>query len=322
MKLRILLAGLLAAATVAGAAAPASAHGLAGKRFFPATLVVDDPFVSDELSLPTISHIKIPADGDQPHMRITDVSGEFSKRITPNLGFSLGGDWLYLDKDDGKQDHSGFGNLEVGLKYQFFKSDAHETILSAGFGMEIGGTGRSLVGAESFDIYRPTLFFGKGLGDLPDALAYLKPFAITGTVGGEIPSRRSSRKILPGEEEGEVEIEKEYHPHVFTWGVAVEYSIPYLQSFVRDFGLPKPLSQLIPLVEVEFQHPLDRGQSGKYTATVNPGIIWAGKYFQVAVEAIVPVNDRTGKNVGVRGQIHFFLDDLFPATLGKPLFGN
>ena len=27
------------------------AHGVIGKRFFPATLVVDDPFVSDELDL-------------------------------------------------------------------------------------------------------------------------------------------------------------------------------------------------------------------------------------------------------------------------------
>lgn len=35
---------------------PAAAHGLAGKRFFPATLVVDDPFVADELGFPTVAH--------------------------------------------------------------------------------------------------------------------------------------------------------------------------------------------------------------------------------------------------------------------------
>ena len=321
MTTRILLAGLLAAAAVAAAAAPASAHGLAGKRFFPATLVVDDPFVADELSLPTVSHIKRPASEDQPQTRVTEVSGELSKRITPHLGFSLGGDWLNLDKD-GKQDHSGFGNLEVGLKYQFFTSEAHETILSAGIGMEIGGTGRSLVGAESFDVFKPALFFGKGLGDLPDALAYLKPFAITGTVGGELPGRNSTRRIRPGEDDGEIDIEKERHPDVFTWGLALQYSIPYLQSFVRDVGLPAPLSRMIPVVEVEFQYPLNRGQSGQFTGTVNPGIIWAGRFFQIALEAIVPVNDRTGKNVGIRGQLHFYLDDLFPTTLGKPLFGK
>jgi hypothetical protein len=32
------------------------AHGFAGSRFFPATIVIDDPFVADELSLPTVSN--------------------------------------------------------------------------------------------------------------------------------------------------------------------------------------------------------------------------------------------------------------------------
>jgi len=41
---------------VAGLAVrPASAHGYAGDRFFPATLATDDPFAASELSLPTVS---------------------------------------------------------------------------------------------------------------------------------------------------------------------------------------------------------------------------------------------------------------------------
>jgi hypothetical protein len=67
------------------AADAAFAHGLAGKRFFPATLVTDDPFVADELSLPTISTIKRPASGDAPATRETDFSVDVSKRITENL---------------------------------------------------------------------------------------------------------------------------------------------------------------------------------------------------------------------------------------------
>ncbi|MGN8612580.1 UNVERIFIED_CONTAM: hypothetical protein LJA04_09260, partial [Campylobacter jejuni] len=61
---------------------------------------------------------------------------------------------------------------------------------------------------------------------------------------------------------------------------------------------------------------------GKTTGTVNPGVIWAGKYFQIGLEAIVPVNERTGKNVGFRGVLHFFLDDIFPRSIGRPIFGN
>ena len=42
------------------------AHGLIGKCFLPATLAIDDPFVADELSLPTVSHIKTRASNDSP----------------------------------------------------------------------------------------------------------------------------------------------------------------------------------------------------------------------------------------------------------------
>ena len=103
------------AAALASMAGTAGAHGMAGKRFFPATLATDDPFVADELSLPTVQHIKRPADGDHPATRETEVSGEFSKRLSPNFGFSLGGTWRALDPDDGKS-VTGFDNLEVALR--------------------------------------------------------------------------------------------------------------------------------------------------------------------------------------------------------------
>ena len=66
---RILARAVLSVGTVAlvlTAAASAHAHGLAGKRFFPSTLTIDDPFVADELSLPTVFHIKEPRDGEAP----------------------------------------------------------------------------------------------------------------------------------------------------------------------------------------------------------------------------------------------------------------
>ena len=67
-------------------AAPADAHGLAGRRFFPSTLAIEDPFVSDELTLPNILHIKRPASGDEPATRETEVSGELSKRMMVSPG--------------------------------------------------------------------------------------------------------------------------------------------------------------------------------------------------------------------------------------------
>src|SRR4029453_15007800 len=160
----------------------AAAHGLAGQRFFPATLAVDDPFVADELSFLTVSHRKLPGSEEGPPTRETDLSAEFSKRLTPNFGVSLAGTYKILDPDEGRT-VTGFDNKEISLKYVFPKSDAHETIPPAGVSWDVGGTGRAKVGAESFDTVTPQLFFGKGMGDLPDAVRFLKPFAVTG-VGG------------------------------------------------------------------------------------------------------------------------------------------
>ncbi len=319
MRSRRLSAAVAAALVLGVWPALAAAHGLAGKRFFPSTLTIDDPFVSDELSLPTFFHIKQPGDSGIPPGQVTSLSGEFSKRIFPDLGLTLAGDWNLLDPASNGKTESGTGNLEMTLKYQFFTSAAHETILSAAFGWEAGGTGRKKIGAESFDVFKPALLFGKGLGDLPDQLAWMKPFAVTGLVEGVLPTR-SGNKTFSLNDDGDLEIEIEKNPNVLHWGFAVMYSLPYLQSFVKDVGLPAIIRQLIPIVEIDINNPLDRGFAGKTTGTVNPGIIWAGKYFQLGLEAVVPINERTGKNVGIRGQVHFFIDDIFPNTLGKPLF--
>ena len=314
------LAVVVSLFSVLALAGPAAAHGLAGKRFFPSTIAIEDPFVSDELTLPNILHIKRRATGEESAAQETSFSGEYSKRITPDFGVSFEGTLLHVDPQKGES-LDGFENLEVGLKYQVFTSAAHEAIVSLGLGWEVGGTGRRATGAESFDVVTPAILFGKGFGDLPDSLAMLKPLAMTGTVGFAIPTRSKTRTIKTGED-GEVEVEIEKNPHAVTWGFAIEYSLPYLTSYVRDFGLPEFLRRLIPLVEFEFQTPVDRGQSGLTTGTVNPGVIWTGKFFQVGVEAVVPINERTGKNVGIRGMLHFFLDDLFPNSLGRPLFGR
>jgi hypothetical protein len=319
MKSRRLLAAVAAVLVVGVWPTLAAAHGLAGKRFFPSTLTIDDPFVSDELSLPTFFHIKQPGDSGTPPGQVTSLSGEFSKRIFPDLGLTLSGDWNLLDPASNGKTESGTGNLEVTLKYQFFTSAAHETILSAALGWEAGGTGRKKIGAESFDVFKPAILFGKGFGDLPDQLAWMKPFAVTGLVEGVLPGR-SGNKTFSLNDDGDLEIEIEKNPNVLHWGFAVMYSLPYLQSFVRDVGLPAIIRQLIPIVEIDINNPLDRGFAGKTTGTINPGIIWAGKYFQLGLEAVVPINERTGKNVGIRGQVHFFIDDIFPNTLGKPLF--
>lgn len=306
---------LILASVVILSAESAAAHGLAGKRFFPATLATDDPFVADELSLPTIESRRMPAGGGEPATRETGFSLDVSKRITENLGIGFGATYKVLEPDGGDT-QPGFDNLAASIKYKFYQNDERETILSAGVDWDIGGTGSKRVGAESFSTLTPALFFGKGFGDFPESMKFFRPLAVTGLVGIGIPTRSGTTSIS---DEGEVDVER--HPHTLQWGFALEYSLPYLQSFVQDVGLREPFSRMIPVVEFAMSTALDRGAGGT-TGTVNPGIIWAGRYTQVAIEAVIPVNNRSGNRIGWIAQLHFFLDDLFPTTIGRPIFGR
>jgi hypothetical protein len=310
MKARTIALWLAAAGLVVASAGHASAHGLIGQRFFPATLAIDDPFVADELSLPTVLHIRNRGSEDSPPTLQTDLSGELSKRLSPDLGLSLGGTYTLLDPIPGKS-VSGFDNLEVSLKYVFWKSPEHETLLSAGVSWDVGGTGSKKIGAESFDTVTPQLFFGKGLGDLPPAADWLRPAALTGVVGLAIPTRRFNQ-TLSLDDDGNVEITREMNPKTMQWGFSVQYNLQYLQSFVRDVGLPAPFNRMIPLVEFAMETPIEGPHAGRTTGTINPGVIWFGRYFQLGIEAVIPANTMTGKNVGVLAQIHFYLDDIAP----------
>ncbi|MGH6801950.1 MAG: hypothetical protein ACREC3_01105, partial [Methyloceanibacter sp.] len=89
---------------VLGFSTPAGAHCEAGHRIFAATLTVDDPCVTDELSLPTIAGFK---NGDNPSAEELDVSGEYSKTITKNFGVSLEEEWIHL-RVPGDGNHAGF----------------------------------------------------------------------------------------------------------------------------------------------------------------------------------------------------------------------
>jgi hypothetical protein len=310
METRRLSAVLAGLALLLLTAPPASAHGLIGQRFFPATLAIDDPFVADELSLPTISFMPFGRFGDSPAFRQTDVSGEFSKRLTPDLGLSLAGTLTILDPDRGRTE-SGFDNMEVALKYVFWRSAAHETLLSAGVSWDVGGTGSKRIGAESFDTVTPQLFFGKGFGDLPESLPFLRPLALTGAFGVNLPTRRYNKTITVSDE-GDVDVDKELNPAVVQWGFTLQYSLQYLQTVVRDVGLPAPFNRMIPIVEFAMQTPVEGPQAGRTTGTINPGLIWFGRYLQLGLELQIPVNRESGKNVGVLAQLHFYLDDIAP----------
>jgi hypothetical protein len=290
---------------------PVLAHGVAGDRFFPATLAVDDPAVADELSLPTIAILK-----NADNARQVDLSFEYSKRITELFGVSVGDTYTRL-----RPGAQGWGNLETTFKYQAITNAPHEFILSAGLGVEWGNTGARAIG-ENFTTLTPTIWFGKGFGDLPNSLNWARPFAVTGQVGYAIPA--SAKKVtFTGfdEDTGQPSFDVEHHPRFVSWGGTLQYSLPYLKASVVDLGLPDFVNHLIPIVEASMLTPVSNNfDRQRTTGTINPGVIWAGQKVQVGLEALIPINCDSGRHIGFLGQIHFYLDDIFPNSIGRPIF--
>jgi hypothetical protein len=270
------------------------AHGYAGKRFFPAAMTVDDPFVADEAGI-LLSHGR-----DESNTATTALAIDYAKTITPRFALSIGANYLRV-KPEGDVAQKGFANTVVGGKYLLYKNDAREMLFSIGTELELGGTGSPRVGAESGSTLSPAFFFGKGFGNLPESAKYLRPLAVTVAVSPGFDTRS-------------------FNATGIDTGFTVSYDLGYLQNYVKNVGLQAPFNRLIPIVEVPLSTCTAGECNGRTTGTFNPGIIWYGRHYQLGLEASVPVNHASGNHTGMFVQLHFYIDDLFPNSLGKPFF--
>jgi hypothetical protein len=92
---------------------------------------------------------------------------------------------------------------------------------------------------------------------------------------------------------------------------------------VTDLGLPAFVNHLVLITEFNFQTATSNFDGkDRTTGTINPGLVYLADKYQLGVEAIIPVNRASGDDVGVIGNIHFFLEDILPHSLGRPLFGR
>ena len=299
----------LAGVTAFAFTSDALAHCFVGARFLPATLATDDPCVADEMSLPTVDWSRT---ADVPPASQLDLSFDFSKRITENFGMTVSQGWTSIRQADGTL-MQGFGNFETTFQYQVLKDREHELAILSGLIVDWGRTGSTGSGcATDYSLVTPTLYFGKGFGDLPASFGGFRAFAVTGQVGYQIPTTSFDFT------------QNAFVPQQLVYGGSLQYSMPYLKSEIVDLGLPDFINHLIPIVEASLTTPVANNFGNPYTTTgtVNPGVIWVGSYFQVGLEAMIPINRQSGTGVGVIGQLHLYLDDMFPSTVGQPLFGG
>jgi hypothetical protein len=150
-------------------------------------------------------------------------------------------------------------------------------------------------------------YFGKGLGDIP--FDPVRPFAITGELDYNIPNA--------GYASGYGGL------NYWSGGMTLQYSIPYLQSQIKDEGLPPLLANLTPLAELGWSSAAAgsafKPTNDPTTFTLGTGAVWTGEYYSISTELLWPLNGAAGHGLGVIGQFHLYFDDLFPDSLGKPL---
>ncbi len=307
---------LLIVVAMLGGMHSAHAHGIAGNRFFPGTLSFDDPAVADEAILPNFASFKSPVAGGNVVDNRFDWS--FFRLLTPTLGFDVDGAWVH--RNWGNALRSGSDVTSLGLKGLVYRNDLHEMLVAARLGWGIGHSGAQGISANAPDLLQPGIFFGKGFGDLPDGLAWLRPFAITGAVTLDHPMTGSSINFGIDPQSGQLGPMLTRNVDILHWGFAVEFSTLYLTSRFTPGKLPKdePLNQLVPLVEFSFDSP--RGE--KTVATMNPGLSYVAVSWQLAAEAIVPLNSEAGRSIGARAQLLLFLDEVLPSLFGKPLLSD
>jgi len=279
-------------------AGSAHAHGVVGQRSF------IEPFITEDVNPKNEFVIGRPEWDHSREGRTLSLGFGLEKKISDRFSLTLDSEWLDITPNPAEEPHeSGFNNLGITLKYAFFIDPDHEAITSIAL-ESTAPTGTPDVGAEGDPSFKPFLLYGKGAGDLPEVVKYLRPFAVQGDAGFEIGTDRARTTTL-------------------AHNVAIEYSVPYLQSFVRDFGLGWPFKNLIVDGEFNFEHGVNGEDQGKSSVFATPGIVYMDRYVEVGVAGRFPLNQHAHDELdwGIIWIVDLFIDDILPWSRWQPFGG-
>ena len=281
--------GLLALPQIAAAADQAEFVG----RDFPKTLTFDEPGIDDEVSLPTL--IVLPR-GAPPNNEI-DLNFELDKRLTNVLSLQINAGYTSLSHlDDGAQ---GWQDAAATLKYVAVDDRSSERLVSLSLTREFGGSGAERIGATSVSTTTTAVNFGQGFSTFV-AEPLLKPVALTGSIGAEIPDNPKGSVVQQA-----------------LISASLQYSFEVLMAGSAGDRLPSLMRPFIPIVECVYTQPTGREVA---LGTLAPGLIYAGEGYQVAVEALLPFTKSQGSHTGFIAQLNISLSTLGMPALARPLF--
>jgi hypothetical protein len=277
------------------AAERASAHGVVGQRSF------IEPFVTEDVNPKNEFVIARPEWDHGSDSRNFLLGFGLEKKLADTFSITVDGEWDSLSPTDPHDPQAtGFNNLGITLKDAVYVNPEHEGIISAAV-EAAAPVGTTKVGAEQDWAFKPFLLYGKGFGDLPAAVSYLRPFALQGDGGFEISIDSDRTTTL-------------------VYNFCLQYSIPYLQSFVHDLGFPWPLNDLIPVTEFNFDQGIHGQEAGQARIITTPGVVYMDRYVEIGVAGRFPLTGSAHQdlNWGVIGIVDLFIDDIVPATTWQP----
>ena len=128
--------------------------------------------------------------------------------------------------------------LSLGVSREFARTGA------------IGGIGAALDNDDTSST-TPTIFWGKGFGDLP--IGFLRPLALTGTLGYTFADKKL--KVIGADPDSGDPLFNNGISNQWSGGLSLQYSMRYLQTQVKDLGLPEFVNRLTPVVEMAWSSP-------------------------------------------------------------------
>src|SRR6202048_4989444 len=302
-----------------------------GDRYFPSTLATTVPTPADFYNPPYF--VKLP---DTATTREFDIPTTYSRLITKDWAVFFTETFRVIE-DSNRGIRSGFDNLVIGTQYQLYTNPEHQFVVTVGGTAAIGGTGAAGI-ASTFSTLTPTVYIGKGFGDLPDSVAWLRPLTISATVAVAVPTESSTLTSLgtiniPRTDTGAftsltplptgpTTLSEAINPKILQLGFALEYSLVSNQYTGANRTGTRYPEGWVPLLDFTTATLLNGPLAGRTTGTLNPGVVWVSRYLQVAAEAIIPIDAHSGRDIGARIQAHLYLPAIFPDFYAKPVFGN
>src|SRR3981189_1746177 len=236
-----------------------------GDRFFPSTLATTVPTPADFYNPPYF--VKLPDTSATPSIREIDIPTTYSRLVTRDLSVFFTETFRILE-DANRGTRTGFDNLVIGAQYQLYTNPEHQFVLTVGGTAAIGGTGATGI-ASSFSTLTPTVYIGKGFGDLPDSMAWLRPLTVSGTVAVAVPTASTSLGTIDSLRadagaftslmtvpSGATTLSETINPKILQLGFALEYSLVTNQYHGANRTGTRYPAGWVPLVEFTTRTPL------------------------------------------------------------------